>query len=356
MGAERRKKPGRGLLIKIIGLFIVLAGMAAAISGYILWNRIYSPNIDTGPVDFTYFYIPAGSGISDVFDMLEQQNLLNCRSSLEWVAEKKNYRRNVKPGRYRLSNRLNNNDLVNMLRAGNQAPVSLVFIQQRSIEDLASVVSKQIEPDSSAIAGLAKRTEFTELLGFDTLTIPALFIPNTYEVYWSISAEDFYRRMHNEYERFWSSEREQKREYLGLDRVEVSTLASIVSEETVMTVEMPVIAGVYINRLKRGMRLQADPTIKFAIGDFTVNRILTRHLAFDSPYNTYIYPGLPPGPIVIPSIQAIDAVLNAEDHNYLYFCAREDFSGYHRFARTLSEHNRNARLYREALNRRGVFR
>ncbi len=330
--------------------------LSSAVLGFMLWNTAFRPNVTTGHEKSADLYIPSGSGFNEVMDILEEKGLIKNRSTLEWLAVRKNYPNNINPGRYRLEDGMNNNELVNMLRSGNQLPVNLVFINHRRIENIASVVARQIEADSADIVNLAGDNEFLESLGFDKDGIPALFIPNTYEFFWNTSAEQFYRRMKIEYERFWNGDRDSKRNSHGLTRLQVSTLASIVGEETVKREEMPVIAGVYLNRLNRGMRLQADPTIKYAIGDFTVNRILKVHLETDSPYNTYKYAGLPPGPIVIPSVQSIDAVLNASEHNYLYFCAREDFSGYHRFARTLSEHNRNARLYQDALNQRRVFK
>ena len=192
-------------------------------------------------------------------------------------------------------------------------------------------------------------------LGFTRETIPALFIPNTYEIYWNVSPERFMARMKQEYNRFWTEERRKKAEALGLTPVEVSTLASIVEEESAVADEYPTIAGLYLNRLKAGMPLQADPTVKFAAGDFALQRILDKHLAIDSPYNTYKYAGLPPGPIRIPSIRAIDAVLNPAHHRYFYMCAKEDFSGRHNFAATLAEHNRNANRYRAELNRRKIY-
>lgn len=356
MGGLKGKNQRTAFLLKLFYFLVIPGLILVLVAASILWYRIFAPNVITGSEGIVDFYIPTGSDMHDVLDLLEENGLVRKRSTLEWVAARKNYLNNVHPGRFRIREGMNNNELVNILRSGSQAPVNLVFISQRTVHDIASVVSGQIEADSADIADLASDEEFIRSLGFDREGIPALLIPNTYQFYWNTSAEGFFRRMKIEYEKFWNQERENRRQALGLDRLQVSTLASIVSEETVKHEEMPVIAGVYLNRLRRGMRLQADPTIKFAIGDFTVNRILSVHLNADSPYNTYKYAGLPPGPIIIPPVQAIDAVLDADEHDYLYFCAREDFSGYHRFARTLAEHNRNARLYQDALNRRRVFR
>jgi UPF0755 protein len=354
--AENGNKNINSVFLRLLAGLLVAVVLTGAIAALFFWDRVFRPNVCTGENAFAEITIPTGSDIQDVFNILEARGLVRNMASLEWVAAKKNYHNLVRPGKYRIRNGMNNNDLVNMLRSGRQVPIRLVFIGQRTVADIASVISRQIEADSSEISRLAGNIEFIESIGFDNATLPALFIPNTYEVYWNMSAEQFFQRMQNEYLRFWNSERERKREALGLDRIQVSTLASIVSEETVKMEEMPVIAGVYINRLKRGMPLQADPTVKFALGDVTINRILRADLNVDSPYNTYRNPGLPPGPIAIPPLQAIDAVLNFQEHDYLFFSAREDFSGYHRFARTLSEHNRNARLYQNALNERRIFR
>jgi UPF0755 protein len=210
--------------------------------------------------------------------------------------------------------------------------------------------------DSIDIANLLTEKSILQEYNFTKQTLPALFIPNTYQVYWNISAKDFLNRMFKEYKRFWTEERQNKAKAIGLTPIEVSILASIVEEETNNKSEKPMVAGLYINRLKKGMPLQADPTVKFAWQDFTLRRITNKHLTIDSPYNTYKIIGLPPGPIRIPSPEGIDAVLNYSKHNYLYMCAKEDFSGTHNFASTLSEHNRNARKYWDALNKRKIYK
>ena len=210
--------------------------------------------------------------------------------------------------------------------------------------------------DSIDIANLLTEKSILQEYNFTKQTLPALFIPNTYQVYWNISSKEFLNRMFKEYKRFWTEERQNKAKAIGLTPIEVSILASIVEEETNNKSEKPMVAGLYINRLKKGMPLQADPTVKFAWQDFTLRRITNKHLTIDSPYNTYKIIGLPPGPIRIPSPEGIDAVLNYSKHNYLYMCAKEDFSGTHNFASTLSEHNRNARKYWDALNKRKIYK
>ena len=217
-------------------------------------------------------------------------------------------------------------------------------------------MAKRLEPDSIQFLNALKNTDIITEHGFEAHTVIAMIIPNTYQIYWNTTPESFMSRMNQEYKRFWNDSRLQKAEEAGLSPIEVSVLASIVDEETVKNDEKPRVAGLYINRLKRGIRLQADPTIKFALGDFTINRVLTRDLKIESPYNTYIYAGLPPGPIRMSSIQGIDAVLNHEKHDYIFMCAKADFSGYHDFAKTLEQHNRNAAKYRSELQNLRIYR
>jgi UPF0755 protein len=243
-----------------------------------------------------------------------------------------------------------------MLRAGLQEPVKVTFNNIRYLDQLAKKVSSQIEAEPDSIMKLLENKSFIEKYGFNENTIKCMFLPNTYEFWWNTDAHGFFSKMNQEYETFWNDDREKKAKNLGFTRHEVSTLASIIEEETRKESEKSRIAGVYINRLNKGIRLQADPTVKYAMGNFNIKRVVKNHLTIDSPWNTYKYAGLPPGPIRIPSIKSIDAVLNHEKHDYLYFCAKDDFSGYHVFAKTLSQHNKNARLYQRALNRRKIFR
>ena len=223
-----------------------------------------------------------------------------------------------------------------------------------SVIRVAQKLAGQIDADSAAIMQALTSGEVARKAGFDSLTLFSMFIPNTYEFYWTVTPEEFVERMKREYDRFWTPERDALRKRSGLSRFEVMTLASIVYEETRKTDEMPRIAGVYVNRLKKGMPLQADPTIKYAMQDFGLRRILYKHLKYESPYNTYLNKGLPPSPICMPGINAIDAVLNYEKHDYIFFCARETFDGYHNFAKTLREHNANAQAYSRELNRRKI--
>ena len=240
------------------------------------------------------------------------------------------------------------------VRAGAQSPMRLVVPSVRTMSQMAGRLGRQLLLDSVVIAEALADEGVCERLGYSTQTVPALFIPNSYEVYWTIGVDELLARMKREHDAFWTAERRAKAERWGLSELEVSTLASIVESETADDGEKPMIAGLYYRRLKRGMLLQADPTVIFGIGDFSIRRVLNRHLAYDSPYNTYIYRGLPPGPIRVPSVVGLEAVLNLVEHDFVYMCAKEDFSGTHNFARTAAEHQANARKYTDALNRRGI--
>ncbi len=341
----------RRLVIISLLLFFAAVFIVAAV----IYGRLYSPSVFPQGGE-SILYIPDGSTYEQAMDTIEANLEIKSIKTLKWVADKKKYPVLVKPGRYVISGSMSANDLINMLRGGKQMPVMITFNNIRTLNELAGRIGGQIEADSAAIMGFFSDPDNYSSDGFSRETVISVFIPDTYEFYWNTSARKLYSRMLREYRRFWDRERIKKSEDIGLTPVEVSTLASIVDEEALKNDEKPRIAGVYLNRLRRGIPLQADPTIKFAIGNFNVNRILYRHLETDSPYNTYKYAGLPPGPIACPSIGGIEAVLNAEKHDYLYFAARPDFSGYHNFARTLSEHNMNARRYQSELNRRRIYR
>jgi len=339
------------ILYGILAVFIV-----AGIEVSSIYHKAYAANIFTPDKKAYTLYIPTGSTMDEVFRQLYDANLVKNKNSFEWVADRKNYEKHVNSGRYRIRNRMSNNDLINMLRAGLQEPVSLVINTIRTPEELALKVAEQIEPDTADILGLFRDKAYIESLGFNSYTILGMFIPDTYECWWNISAKGFFERMKKEYKRFWNLERSYKAERIKLTPNEVMTLASIIENETSKTEEFRRIAGVYMNRLNQGMKLQADPTLKFAVGDFTIKRVLKKHTEIESPYNTYKYYGLPPGPICMPSVLAIDAVLDYEKHDYIFFCAKDDFSGTHNFARTIKQHNKKARLYQKALNRERIMK
>jgi len=336
------------------GLVIVLV-LAAGGVGLWLNSWVYKPSLINAEEEKVYFYIPTGSNYESVLYDLDTLGWLKNIKAFDWVAQKKEYPSVIKPGRYELSQGMSNDSLVNLLRSGKQAEVELVFNTMRTFEYLAQVIGGQLEADSLSLIKLFKDTSNIESLGFTTDSWFGMFIPNTYRFFWNTSADQFVKRMKQEYQKFWSGERDNKRKENNLSRNEVMSLAAIVQSETFKVDEMPRVAGAYMNRIKKGMKLQADPTVIFALKQPDIRRVLRKHLKVDSPYNTYKYRGLPPGPIRIPSTQAIDACLNYEKHKYIYFCAKEDFSGYHSFASGYAEHLRNARRYQRALNKRNIY-
>jgi UPF0755 protein len=335
---------------KIIIIFFAIAFIIVGIRGYQLYQFIFRENVKTDYI----LYIPDNASYGQVSDSLQKNDVLHSFKAFRWVSKKKEYSKSVKTGRYLLKKGMNTNQVVNMLKGGLQTPLNVTFNNVRTKEQLAGKVSKYLTSDSISILNLFEDESQIQKYGFTKETYSAMFIPDTYEFYWTTSAQGFANRMRLEYEKFWNTERKKKAEEIKLTPVEVTILASIVQAETAKNDELKRVAGLYINRLNRGMFLQADPTVKYAVGDYSLKRILNVHLEIDSPYNTYKYAGLPPGPINFPETSAIDAVLNFEKHKYYYMCAKEDFSGYHNFAANLAEHNRNAAKYRAALDKNKI--
>ena len=353
--AKKKSKKSNGSWKKVLAAVLIILSFIGGFSAWQFYSMIYTSNVGFTEND-KYFYIPTGSTFKEVAKALEDSKIILNPASFDWVAEQKNYKLNVKPGRYKIEHGMSNNELVNLLRSGEQEPIMVTFNTVRFKEDLAGKVGAFIEADSTEIITLLNDEDFVSKYGFNTTTFLTLFLPNTYEFWWNTSAEDFVDRMATEYKKFWTPERKSKANKLGLSQSEVSILASIVQKETNKNDEKPTVAGVYLNRLKKGMLLQADPTLVYANRDFEARRVLNSHKKIDSPYNTYKYKGLPPGPICLPSISSIDGVLNAKPHSYLYFCAKADGSGYHTFATTYRDHLRNAREFQRELNRRKVYR
>ena len=305
---------------------------------YELYSRVYQPNIVLPDNTEKYIYIPTSAEFHDVVKVLSENGLLINANSFEWLAKQKKYTSNIKAGRYKINRALNNNDLVNLLRSGKQTPIKVTFNNLRNKEQLAGRIASQIEADSLSIINYITDTTFLNKLQLTTDNVACLFIPNTYEFYWNTSVEGFVNRMVKEYSSFWNSSRKKKAAAIKLNYYQVSALASIVEkEQNIKRDERPEIAGLYLNRLKKRMKLESDPTLIFALNDFSIKRVLNKDKKVDSPYNTYKHKGLPPGPICIPSINAIDAVLNASDNKYIFMCAKEDFSGYHNFAKTYAK-------------------
>lgn len=349
---KRRKSKFKRFLLWLLLVLI----LAAAGAGYYFYTIIFNPNVWTPEQKPVSVYIPTGSDFEDVKLILYEKGLIIHRKNFEWLAVKKKYPDRVLPGHYMIMDGLNNNDLIDLLRSGNQVPVDVIFNNVRNIYQLAGVVGAQIEADSAELVNVIQSATLMNKTGLDSADIKTLFIPNTYEFYWNTAADGFVDKMLDEYKKFWTDSRKNKAEHLDMKPEEVVTLASIVEKETNKNDEKEAMAGVYINRINSGWRLQADPTVVYAIGDFNIRRVLNKQKEFESPYNTYMHLGLPPGPICIPSISSVDAVLNYEDHNYMFFCARDDLSGYHVFARTNAEHRRNAKKYQKALDEMRIYK
>ncbi|MCU4165038.1 endolytic transglycosylase MltG [Carboxylicivirga caseinilyticus] len=351
---QRNKKKKTGKLL--IGLTIILGVFAiVGLMGLKYYKWIFSDNINLSDKQAEFLYIPTHSTFEDLQTILDENELLLNKKSFEWVATIKKFN-TVKPGRYQIKEGMSNNTLINLLRSGKQTPVKVTFNNIRTKQELAGTISHYIEADSISLLESLNDPVLLSELGVNSETILSLFLPNTYELWWNTTAEKFIKRMNAEYQKFWDDEKTAKAKALSLTPKQVSILAAIVDEETIKPDEKPMVAGLYLNRLKKNIRLQADPTVKYALGDFSIQRILTKDLEINSPYNTYKYGGLPPGPIRIPSISGINAVLNHTKHDYLYMCAKEDFSGYHNFAKTLKQHNQNAAKFQKALNKRKIYR
>ena len=333
---------------------ILLLVLVCAFFAYRYYNFIFQPNVRIDQ-EYRTIHIPTNGTMDDLLDSLVIHEAIIDTNSFIWVADKMKFTK-VKPGKYLIQNGYSNKDLIGMLRSGRQTPVKLTFNNLRHIQDLAGAISKPLEADSLSLYNHFTSAEVLSKTGLNLENIISLFIPNTYEIYWDASPEDIINRFIKENKKFWTEENLSKADALGLNKEEVYTLASIVQKETNLNSEKPTIAGIYLNRIKKGILLQADPTVVFGVGDFTIRRVLNKHLEFDSPYNTYLYEGLPPGPIFMPDISTLNAVLNAEEHNYLYFCASPGYNGKHQFAKTLSQHNANARKYHNWLNKERIYK
>jgi UPF0755 protein len=341
---EKKKKT----LLTVAAAALALLALGALTGWYAFFGH---PISSAQPV---YIYIDGDDDVDSVRTKIEAAAAPSSMLGFRLLAAYDGYDKQLHTGRYKLEAGDDWRHIYQRLRRGRQSPVRFTLPSVRTLDRLAESVGKQLMMKPAELMNLFTDSLFTDSLGYTRETLPALFLPNTYELYWNVSPRDFIRRMAKEHAAFWNEDRRALADSIGLTPVEVTTLASIVEEETANAAEKPVVAGLYMNRLHRAMRLQADPTVKFAVGDFSLKRILHGHLATDSPYNTYRYEGLPPGPIRIPSLQGIEAVLHYARHTYIYMCAKEDFSGTHNFASTDSEHLQNARRYQRALNERGI--
>jgi UPF0755 protein len=338
-------------VVFIISSAILLALLAVAVPA---WVILLKPNVKSN--SSVRLYIHTGSEYKEVIDSLTTKGVFLNSKSFLLASRFKHYETHIRPGSYVLKRGMGNNAIINILRSGRQTPVKVTFNNVRTISDLAAKVGRQIEADSAQIYVFLSNPLNYKDDGFTRENIMSVFIPDTYEFYWNITAENFYRRMLREFNSYWTPAKVEKAKELNLTPVDVSILASIVDDEVVKNEEKPRIAGVYLNRLRIGMPLQSCPTIKFALNDFSIRRVLDEYLTVDSPYNTYKHTGLPPGPVRCASKSGLYAVLNAEKHDYLYFAAKSDFSGTHYFSRTLAEHNMHAAEYHKELNKKKIYK
>ncbi|WP_233897735.1 endolytic transglycosylase MltG [Tenacibaculum piscium] len=339
---------------KIIYGIIATIFLIGGIIGFNFYQKIYGKAITkNGAV-----YIKSNDTFEDVKKQLA--TYIDKPENFNWVADKKKFTK-PKGGKYLLKKGMNLNDVVNLLRSGNQTPIKLSFNNQDSLEKLAQRISEQIEADSSDLLQQMMNEKFLSENNFNEKSALGMYIPNSYEFYWNTSAEKFRDKMLTEYKRFWNSERLEKARKLNLSKKEVSTLASIVQKETAQKSERPIVAGLYLNRLQNNWPLQADPTVIYCVkqlkgDDFDIKRVLTKDLEIESPYNTYKNIGLPPALIAMPDVSAIDAVLNHQKHNYYYMCASVEKIGFHEFANSLAQHNRNAVKYQNWIHKKGIIR
>ncbi|MCF8364524.1 MAG: endolytic transglycosylase MltG [Bacteroidales bacterium] len=341
-------------IIRVIFIFVLLIILAAATTAYFFWRAVYKNNITLPARELSYVFIKTGSDYPVLLKNMEQSGLLLNVETFNWLALRKNLQNHVYPGRYEIKAGMNNDELIDMLRSGSQKPLNVTFNNLRTLKQLAGLIASQIEADSSSIINFIQSDAFLEKYKLSPQESPSLFIPNTYEFYWNTDAQAFVERMQKEYKRFWNEDKIAKAKKINLSLVEVSILASIVEKETNRNDEKPTIAGVYLNRLQKGWKLQADPTTVFAFyleNDSLLNRVYKKHTQMDSPYNTYVNKGLPPGPICLPSISSINAVLNPQKHDYMYFVAKADGSGYHHFSKTYNQHLRYAREHYDGLKK-----
>jgi UPF0755 protein len=333
--------------------FIIAALLLiVAIAAFMAPKYIKSNTADFG--EKKYFYVPTGSTYESLKASLKNEGLLKDISSFEKVASGMNLNKHVNAGRYEFTQGMSNYSIAKMFRSGNQKPVKLVLNKYRTKKDLISKIAKELEADSLSLSALMNDNSYLSTFDLDSNTSIAAFTPNTYEFYWNSDAKKIFNKISKAYQAFWTDDNKAKAKALNLTPAQVFTLASIVDEETNKKDEKGNVASVYLNRLQRGMKLQADPTAKFAYGDFSIKRVLNKHIEFPSPYNTYYTEGLPPGPICNPSKSSVEAVLNAPKTNYLFFCAKEDFSGHHNFASSDVEHMANAKKFQAAMDARNI--
>lgn len=339
------KKVGIAILI-----ILLILGVICCKGYYTVWGNNLNPNVEN-----PLLYIPNGSDMNTVMDSLSTNQLLNNLNDFELTAKLMKYGdKSVKPGRYDLTGLVSNRSVISKLRIGDQDPIDIIVNGGRTIDKVIDNIANQMTFSSDDLRNVLLSPENLTSWDADIQTIISKIPPDTYEMYWNASPNELIKRLRKEYQNYWNTDRLAQASAKGLSPDQVMTLASIVEKETNQVEEYSVIAGVYLNRLKRGMLLQADPTVVFANGDFNIRRVLNKHLRKDSPYNTYMYAGLPPGPICLPSKGAINGVLNPQKHQLLYFCAQPNYSGKHDFSKNLKQHNKYANIYRRWLSSQGI--
>ncbi len=343
--------------MKKTSLYILILLILALALSFVVNSILFTPNIQLKK-DNIYIDVPQNIGIDSLTKILKPY--IKSPQTFKLAAKIKRFKK-PRPGRYEIRNLMNNNQLINRLRIGQKLEVAVTFNNQNSLPDLAGWISRQIAPDSLSLLSAMTDPDFLKSKGFTPDNALLMYIPNTYKLYFNTSPKKFRQKMWQEYQKFWNDKRKAQAKKQGLTPIEAGILASIIQKESTKSSELPRIAGVYLNRLKKGMLLQADPTVVYAYQqqygkDLIIKRVLNKHKAVDSPYNTYKYAGLPPGPIAMPDIRSIEAVLNPEKHHYLYFVADFNKPGYHIFSKTLTQHNRHARIYHNNLNRNNIYR
>lgn len=343
---KKKNKKNNSRYFKIITiLFFVILGIGLFM--------IFGPNTRVIPAD-KYFYIHTGDNYDTVLNNLKKQGFINTKFTFDFLAKRASYPNHVRAGKYKIKNMMSNYKLVKMLRNGNQVPVKMVINKIRTKDDFVRFVTDRLEADPSQLRRLMNNDTFLSHYGLDSNTMMCGIIPDTYEFWWNTSADKALKKLLDYQQKFWTDDRKAKAKSLRMSPDSVYIIASIVEEETNKATDKPLIASVYINRLRLGMNLQADPTLKYAANDFTLKRIYDKHKEIVSPYNTYMYKGLPPGPICTPSKTTIDATLNAPKTDYIFFCAKADFSGYSAFASNYADHKKNAEAFIAAQNERGI--
>jgi len=325
--------------------------VALACTGIFYYLRFFGPNVTASQ---KYLYIHTGATYADVYDSIKAKGMVKDTTTFNWAAYNMKYVTHVKPGRYRLKDGMSNRAFIRMLQLGEQEPVTVNFHNIRLKDQFAGFMGRKLESDSASILRLLDSTGYLAEQGFTPDNVYVMVMPDSYQMNWNTSPEKLFTKLKTHYDNFWTAEKKQEAAAIGLNPIQVSILASIVDAEAVYDDEMPTIAGLYLNRLHKGMKLEADPTVIFAVHDFNIHRVLNKYLIVNSPYNTYQHTGLPPGPIMMPSVNAVNAVLHYQKSDYIYMVAKDDFSNRHNFATNVAEHQANARKFQEALNKRHI--